>query len=58
MKAKFSATLENGAVIEDPFYFSNKVGKGILNDIFNNWVTLLKNSYSVGIKEATYDCEC
>jgi hypothetical protein len=58
MKAKFKATLKNGAVIEDPFYFSNKVGKGILNDVFSNWIALLKIIYDTEIKEATYECNC
>lgn len=57
MKTVFRAKLENGAVIEDPFYFRQRVGKGVLRDIFNNWKDLISGSYGIKIKSATYDAE-
>jgi hypothetical protein len=40
MKTEFVAKLENGAVIKDNFYFSHKIGKGVLHDLFKNWKDL------------------
>lgn len=58
MKTKFSAKLENGTVISDMLYFSNKIGRGILEDVFENWKELIRTSYHTTIQEATYNCEC
>lgn len=57
MKIIFHAELENGAVIEDPFYFRQRVGKGVLKDVFNNWKDLISQCYGTRIKAATYDFE-
>lgn len=57
MKTKFSAKLENGTVISDMLYFSNKIGRGILEDVFENWKELIRTSYYTTIQEATYNCE-
>jgi hypothetical protein len=54
MRATFQVEFENGAIISDEFNFRNKVGKGILNDVFNNWKELISNSYHVDIRNATY----
>jgi hypothetical protein len=55
MRAIFHAELENGAVIEDPFYFRQGVGKGVLKDVFNNWKDLISQCYGTKIKTATYE---
>lgn len=54
MKTKFIAKLENGTVISDMLYFTNKVGKGILRDVFENWVIQISNTYCSKITNATY----
>lgn len=57
MKVVFHCKLENGAVIEDPFCFRQRVDKGILFDVFNGWKRLISGGYGIKIRLATYDIE-
>ena len=55
MKTVFYAESDRGITFRDELHFSNKIGTGVVRDVFLMWAQQIENTYGIRLKNEKFE---